>query len=68
MTMRATNAPRCGHEASGNGFYFACDLPDGHKGWHRQRLQLRDSVSVTNWGDDGKAMHASADEKRKAYA
>lgn len=54
----------CGHSASGNGFNFVCDLPEGHTGLHRQRTQLRDSVSITNWGDDGKAIHATSDTKR----
>lgn len=57
---KGTGTRLCGHEATGNGFDYVCDLPAGHSGLHRQRLQLRDSVSITNWGDDGLAPHATA--------
>ena len=51
----------CGHEAR----EFRCDRRDGHKGLHAQHDRLRDGyVSVTNWGDDGKAPHATSDAKR----
>ena len=63
---------RCGHTAAGNGFTYSCDLPIGHKGWHEKRTKLRSSkppygpmVEYTNWGDDGLAMHASKDQKRR---
>lgn len=64
--MSAKKTPLCGHTASGNGFVFVCDLPAEHPDQlHRQRTQLLDSVSVTNWGDDGLAPWATND-KRKA--
>lgn len=52
-------ARQCGHTATGHGFGYICDLPSGHQGLHRQRLELRDGVSITNWGDDGLAPHAT---------
>ena len=61
-----TKTEPCGHTAEGNGFLFVCDLPKGHRDWHRQRKELRDGPSITNWGDDGLATWAS--KKRPGYA
>lgn len=64
--MTITEQKLCGHTAYGNGFVFVCDLPAEHPTTlHRQRTQLRDSVSVTNWGDDGKAPWATSDKRGK---
>jgi hypothetical protein len=55
---------RCGHTVTANGFVFICDLPKSHPTrLHEQRLQLRDHVSITNWGDDGLAPHATTDRR-----
>jgi len=57
----------CAHMATGNGFVYRCDLPAGHTGMHRQRTQLRGSVSTTNWGDDGLAPHATKYPENGTY-
>jgi len=59
--------PLCGHTAHGNGFTYICDLKQGHTGLHRQRTQLRDSVSTTNWGDDGLSMYATKYPENGSY-
>ena len=57
---------QCGHStSSGLGTTLVCDLPVGHKGWHRQRDELRDGPEITNWGDDGLSIYASKDEVRR---
>lgn len=58
---RAKEEPvACGHTARGAcGEVFTCTLTEGHKGLHAERVRLRDGVSVTNWGDDGLAPHAT---------
>ena len=60
----ATKTKLCGHEADGNGFDYKCDLPEGHKGLHAERVKLRGAgqteyTQTTNWGDDGLAPHAT---------
>lgn len=56
----------CGHiNIGGDGIARSCDQPKGHKGWHGKTVRLRNSsgggsyASTTNWGDDGKGIHAS---------
>lgn len=51
------NEGECGHTVH-NGTTFVCDQDDGHRGLHY------DSEWRTNWGDDGKAIHATRDTKR----
>jgi hypothetical protein len=66
--------PKCGHTAHGGNGPFTCDLSEGHRGWHAQRVTLRRSngpgtyTETTNWGDDGLAIHASRDEARRRYS
>jgi len=62
----------CGHVAGSSNGVFVCGLPRGHRGWHEQAVRLRSSrapyseyVERTNWGDDGLAVHASADAARR---
>ena len=63
----------CGHTASGSAGVYRCDLPEGHKGWHEQSVKLRATsppfdrtmTERTNWGDDGLAVHASKDKRRR---
>jgi hypothetical protein len=61
----------CGHSnIGGDGIVRFCDKPEGHTGWHGQTVELRGSggcaagrrtyKSTTNWGDDGKGIHASS--------
>lgn len=65
--MAATDKVICGHQATGyDGGMFVCYLRAGHDGWHEETHRLRDgSVERTNWGDDGLAIHASQDDKRR---
>jgi hypothetical protein len=65
--MDQTEMNKCGHSTSGNGFYFTCDRAKNHQGLHKQRLQLRDSVSITDWGDDGLAPHATRYPENNTY-
>jgi hypothetical protein len=58
---------RCGHVALGNGFEYVCTLKEGHAGLHEQRLQLERNISVTNWGDDGLAPHATKYPENGSY-
>jgi hypothetical protein len=57
--------PRCGDlNIGGDGVTRQCDKPVGHRGWHGETVELRGSGddtyrSTTNWGDDGKGIHAS---------
>lgn len=57
--------PRCGHMCEGgDGIMRSCDKALGHEGWHGETVTLRGSTagtyrSTTNWGDDGKGIHAS---------
>lgn len=49
----------------GDGVVRTCDKPPGHAGLHGQTVFLRRSTgdemypSTTNWGDDGKGIHAT---------
>ena len=62
-----TTTEKCNHSTYGNGFYFTCDRAKNHKGLHRQRTPLRDTVSITNWGDDGLAPHATRYPENGTY-
>lgn len=56
----------CGHTASTfDHAPLTCELPLGHSGWHQESVKLRDRVERTNWGDDGKSIHASTDDARR---
>jgi hypothetical protein len=61
-----TSTVTCGHTTGNGGWHFECNLPQGHRGLHRQTIELRDGLSVTTWGDDGKAMWATSDSERLA--
>ena len=55
----------CGNvNEGGDGVMRQCDKPKGHAGWHGETVTLRGAgnepyQSTTNWGDDGKGIHAS---------
>jgi hypothetical protein len=56
----------CGHTTTNGEWVFVCGLPQGHPRLHEQRVALRDGFSITNWGDDGKAPHATSDPRARA--
>ena len=65
-TFRFGDRPmtKCNHVASSGNGTFICNLEEGHQGLHQETVKLREGSSRTNWGDDGRAPHATRDSKR----